>query len=65
MKAEDWIKVGDRLPEVDLDVLINYDLDGIIRAYYDKEEGWMSSELGLLDEEYVTHWMPIVYPKKD
>lgn len=65
MKKEDWIKVEDRLPEVDVDVLVNYELDGIIRAYYDKEEGWMSSELGLLDEECVTHWMPIVYPKKD
>ena len=33
MKAEDWIKVEDRLPEVEVDVLINYELDGIIRAY--------------------------------
>ena len=36
MKKEDWIKVEDRLTEVDVDVLINYELDGIIRAYYEK-----------------------------
>ena len=61
MKAEDWIKVEDGLPNYEEDVLVYHWLEGVIRAYYDKEEGWMSSEYGLLDD--VTHWMPLVLPK--
>lgn len=65
MKAEDWIKVEDKMPEVDTDVLVYDDFNGIIMAYYDKEEGWMSPEYGLLNQEDVTHWMPIVSPSED
>ena len=64
MKAEDWIRVTDRLPEGECAVVLVYDdRQGILMADYDEGYGFSSCEHGFL--EYVTHWMPIVLPKID
>ena len=63
MKAEDWIKVEDRMPEADIDVLGLSKMEDVIRVWYEKGEGWISSEYGVVND--ITHWMPLVYPKKD
>ena len=66
MKAEDWIKVEDRLPEYAALVLVawrNPDIVGI--GYYYGVDYWRN-----IDEEYPEmatphYWMPIVPPKED
>lgn len=62
-KAQRWIPVSERLPEVDkeygdVDVLVYTD-EGIIEATtYDKDDGW-----GLwVEAGEVTHWMPLPEP---
>ena len=67
MKAEDWIKVTDKLPENEDIVLITYrDVrwDDITDFYYVASyiaslNRWVGD--GLYDEP--THWMPIVPPR--
>lgn len=61
MRKEDWIKVEERLPEPDEDVLVYDDMCGIVIASYEPLYGWLSSEQGVLD--HVTHWSPLVLPK--
>ena len=66
MKAEDWIKVEDRLPEDAALVLVawcNPDIVGMRYCY--GEDNWRSD-----DEEYSEmatphYWMPIVPPKEE
>ena len=62
-KAQRWIPVSERLPEIDkeygdVDVLVYTD-EGIIEATtYDKDAGW-----GLwVEAGEVTHWMPLPAP---
>ena len=62
-KAQRWIPVSERLPEIDkeygdVDVLVYTD-EGIIEATtYDKDDGW-----GLwVEAGEVTHWMPLPAP---
>lgn len=62
MTAEDWIKVEERLPESDVDVLVYDDICGIVIASHTPCVGWLSYEHGALD--YVTHWSPLVLPNK-
>lgn len=61
MRKEDWIKVEQRLPESDEDVLVYDDMFGIVIASYEPHYGWLSSEQGTL--KHVTHWIPVVLPK--
>lgn len=78
MKATDWIKVTDKLPELidhcasSVFVLVYYGVPykylGEVRytevACYDyKERGWFDIDNNLIAEE-VTHWMPIVLPEE-
>ena len=64
MKAEDWIRVEDGLPEKECDVVLVYDdRQGVLIADYDEGNGFSSYEHGFLD--YVTHWMPLVLQKKE
>ena len=80
MKASDWISVEDRLPEVthnesfteySNDVLIC--LNGIevviaifVHDKYHKHKYWLSSIGGYTYPiGIVTHWQPIVLPKKE
>lgn len=67
MKAEDWIKVEDRLPENSDLVLITYrdvrwdEIDNFyyVACYIAENGQWVGD--GLYDDP--THWMPIVPPK--
>ena len=73
MKAEDWIKTTDTLPDVQygsassevLMLIMNEDGDKIVRVgIYDCHHGWLTSR-GWIDESYetVTHWMPLMLPE--
>ena len=62
MKAEDWIKVEDRLPTNEEDVLVYDKVQGLLQAWLETD-CWVSYECGML--EHVTHWTPIVLPDKD
>lgn len=75
MKAEDWIKVTDRLPEAQYRLEEKGYSKGVLvivgepRCYtmmdaiYDYADGqWYDSNDDII--EGVTHWMPIVLPKK-
>lgn len=64
MKAEDWIKVEDRLPEFGDEVLM-YHPNGYFHQFY---VGYYSGKEFRENKGSIivpTHWMPIVYPKKD
>ncbi len=64
MKAEDWIKVEDRLPEIDEDVLTYNPLDYFQQVYIGYYNGKVFREIyGSIIKP--THWMPIVPPKED
>ncbi len=73
MKAEDWNKVTDKLPEYGEDVLVAGYFKGI-----GVMETWFShrteSEVAFKDRNHfciyhedavITHWMPVVLPEKD
>ena len=76
MKAEDWIMVGDRLPEAeyrleekgysrDVLVLVREPLGyAVMDAIYDYADGqWYDRNDDVV--ENVIFWMPIVLPKED
>lgn len=71
MKASDWIDVKDALPDVDTNVLVctSNDKFGISSMYIPQD--CYGNVLG--DKEWrgcsaiknaITHWQPIVFPKK-
>ena len=62
MKAEDWIKIEDRLPEMGKWVMVYYKA-GVFGIGYFGILGWISDN----DEEIAVpdYWMPIVPPKED
>ena len=62
MRAEDWIKVEDRLPNIGKWVMVYYKV-GIFGIGYLGVYGWVSDN----DEEMTTpnYWMPIVPPKEN
>ena len=73
MKAEDWIKVEDRLPEVGEEVLVVYKTkqcgdvgfrmgDRVKWRFATTDKNDFALNIG---EEMITHWMPIVPPKED
>jgi hypothetical protein len=71
MRQEDWIKVEDRLPEVvdgwDFSemVLVAW-LGGTaasVAEYNHQTQRWLNRDDKIVVG--VTHWMPIVLPKKD
>lgn len=63
MRASDWVRVEERLPQNCEDVLVIDERYGMVIGSYDPRcEVWMSYEYGYMD--YVTHWQPIELPQK-
>ena len=61
--AQRWIPVGERLPELDQDVLAIVDDDIVIGSFgqgWDGEISFDRDEVG--STRYVTHWMPLPEP---
>lgn len=75
MKSTDWIKVSDRLPEVDKDVLLAFIIHGVTEHFVTVGYLERVRAKGLptfnWNTEYedkdmiVTHWMPIVLPEEE
>lgn len=68
MKASDWISVKDELPRHSDSVLVCRECDGqrwtTVATYYRFKDHaqWYSQGFDIHD---VTHWQPIVLPKKE
>ena len=65
LKRQDdkWIPVGERLPELEKDVLAIVDDDIVIGSFgqgWDGEISFDRDEVG--STRYVTHWMPLPEP---
>lgn len=71
MKAEDWIKVEDRLPEAvdgwDFSEMVLVAWFGgtssSVAEYNHKTQRWLNRDDKIVVG--VTHWMPIVLPKEE
>ena len=70
MKASDWISVKDRLPKLGERIIVCQSFnDGSIfarmamRVKINQVDRWYVDEG--LEVEYITHWQPIVLPKKE
>lgn len=61
-----WIKVSNRLPEPDINVLA-VDIDGNINVAFRTEldSGLEWTYYDYLPWEYVTHWMPLQAPPEE
>lgn len=72
MKASDWIKVEDRLPDVDESVLCATKRGKyIVNSMYIPKDSY-GNILGVKEwrgsssvKDSITHWMPIISPKND
>ena len=78
MKANDWISVKDRLPELYCDAgFVKFSEEVLLCVIYgevlsarlicdtiDNTMFWSTSRVGSYSLEESTHWQPIVLPKK-
>lgn len=64
MKAEDWIKVEDGLPEVEVDVLMYHPNGYFHQVYvgYHNGKEFRENEGSII---VPTHWMPLVLPNEE
>lgn len=62
MKANDWIKVRDRLPEAWTSVLVFTKYDRLYVAYWNGRDWVSNGEVDVVGLAGVTHWTPIVLP---
>ncbi len=72
MKAEDWIKVEDSLPEYEETVMVachykdDPEIDYIFCHRTDRNEVLTDKNgFATIPDFNITHWMPIVSPKED
>lgn len=70
MKASDWISVKDRLPKIGKRVIVCQSFnDGstfarmATRVQINQTDRWYDDEG--FEIEYISHWQPIVLPKKE
>lgn len=71
----DWIKVTERLPEINKPVLATFRIDKetsfIFVAWYSPEannandDGWVCTDLCINDSDQVVAWMPLPEPFKE
>ena len=64
MKAEDWIKVEDRLPEVEVDILM-YHPNGYFHKFYVGYHNGKEFRENEGSRIVPTHWMPLVLPNEE
>ena len=70
MKASDWISVNDKLPKQAENVLVCREIEGekfVTIAAYVRERNFSNYWYNVegFDIYDVTHWQPIVLPKKE
>ena len=72
MKAEDWIKVSDRLPKYEETVLCcGYwrgleDMECYFRHRTERKDVLVDDNgFAIIDGMKITHWMPIILPKEE
>jgi hypothetical protein len=70
MKASDWISVKDRLPKIGRRVIVyqsfNDDSNFVrmaTRVKINQCDRWYDDDG--FEVEYISHWQPIVFPKKE
>lgn len=65
MKAEDWIKVEDRLPEENVAVLLLSNKRGVAVGILDDGHWLINNASHVFRLSAFTYWMPIVLPKEE
>ena len=65
MKAEDWIKVEDRLPEENVVVLLLSNKRAVAVGILDDGHWLVNNESHVFRLSTFTYWMPIVLPKEE
>lgn len=65
-----WISVKDRLPEYGVPVLVADTRDGFVSMFSlekrpNNKSYWFNGEDWWLDQEEITHWMPLPQPPKE
>ena len=64
LKANEWISVKERLPEVEADILA-YIGEGSFVVCWMTHDGYWQCPAYLMDKDDVTHWMPLPEPPKE
>lgn len=72
MKSSDWIKVSDRLPDVDVNVIVLTSRNKVMVTSMYIPKDCRGKVLGAAEwrgshtvSASITHWMPIVLPQED
>ena len=64
LKANEWISVKERLPEVEADILA-YIGEGSFVVCWMTHDGYWQCPAYLMDKDAVTRWMPLPQPPKE
>lgn len=56
-RADGWVRVSERLPEIEVSVWIFTDLGYMGEGFMIKQDAWRLIGLGVADN--ITHWMPL------
>lgn len=62
LKTDEWIPVGERLPDNDAMVLVWSQSNGLHLAYLDSYRQWRDSDDN--PGKKITHWMPLPRPPR-